>query len=682
MLRIGVDIGGTFTDLVAYDGRTGETLFFKAQTTPSAPDVGCLDAVRNSISSDRSADAEYFLHGTTVGLNSLLERRGAKVGLLLTKGMRDVLEIRRGDRAEVYNILWKATPHLVPRSLCLTVAGRVFADGTVHEPLSDDDVRAALEVFLSEGVETVAVAFMNAYANPQHELRAEQILRDQGFAGGISLSHRISGEYREYERTTTTVIDAYVRDRMVGYLTTLEKGLNGIGLDATCLITRCGGGAMTFAEAKDRSFETILSGPVAGAEGAGELSVSCGLGNLITADVGGTSFDTALVVDGRPTLKYEGEIIGLPLQTSFVDVRTIGSGGGSIAYIDQGGLMQVGPESAGAEPGPACYGKGGTRPTTTDACLYLGWLGRGELASGLVLDRAKAEAALAQVATPLGQDLPTAALGILSIAAAKMANAIREITVEQGIDPREFALLAYGGAGPLMGVAMANELSIRHIIVPHYAGNFSAWGMLGADMTLTRGQTRIMPLDEASLEEANTILADLFAKLEASAGKHATGETVERRAALEMRYLGQEHALQVPVNYGNGRLADAPEAIGAAFRSAYDSIFGITLDEPVEISAVRATYVRPLPPRQIRKRTPDDHAATTESTPHRMYSLKTSEMVDGEIVERDALQVGTRKQGPAIVVEPTATTYVDVDYTYHVDEHDLLHLERTGPGDS
>ena len=672
--RIGVDIGGTYTDLVAYDDTTGETIFGKTLTTPASPAEGCLQLIKEAVSKDGIADTEYFLHGTTVGLNSLLERRGAKVGLLITKGFRDILEIRRGDRAEVYNIVWKAPPHLVPRRLCLPVGGRIRYDGEIHEEFVDEGVIAALNVFYQEGVDTIAVAFMNSYANPAHELRAEALLRNSGFTGGISLSHRISGEYREYERTTTTVVDAYVRNRMVNYLSELEQGLQGIGCDATCLITRCGGGSMTFGEAKDRSYETIMSGPVAGAEGAGELARLFGLGNLISADVGGTSFDTCVILEGRPKMKYEGEIIGLPLQTPFVDVRTIGSGGGSIVYVDEGGLLQVGAESAGADPGPACYGRGGTKPTLTDAAFYLGMLGEGKLASGIELIRGKAEQAIKSVAEPLGEDLHTTASGIVAIAGAKMANAIREITVEQGLDPREFTLLVYGGAGPLMGVIIANELSIGHIIVPPYAGNFSAWGMLGADLILTKARTHILPLSPDSLAQANEILATLFVDLETSAGGHETGEGSVRETHLEMRFVGQEHALDIAVRSENGVIIDDCEQSEAAFRQAYKSTFGIELDDPVEISAVRARFKRPLPKRALSP--PQPAGKSRENLAHTVDSFKTAQQVDCRIVQRAALEVGMQHRGPAIVIEPTATTYIDVDYTYYVDEHALLHLVK------
>jgi len=492
--RIGVDVGGTFTDLIFYDDESGEIRVGKEPTTPAGPETGVLNVVSSTVPSERVGAAEYFLHGTTVGLNSLLTRTGAVVGMLATRGFRDILEVRRGDRDDPYDLFWKHPPPLVPRRLRIPVTERMLFDGTVRTPIELDDVRAAVEVFEAEGVTSVAVAFLHSYANPAHELAAAEALREAGFRGELSLSHQVSGEYREYERTTTTVIDAYVRPRMAIYLRALDDRLTDGGFTGSLLVTRSGGGAMTFPEAEARPFETILSGPVAGAEGAAELARNLGLGDVITADVGGTSFDTCLITDGRPQVMYEGQIVGLPVQTPWVDVRSIGAGGGSLAWVDVGGLLRVGPGSAGADPGPACYGRGGTQPTVTDAAFMLGMLGEGVLASGIALDADSARAAMAPLAEQLGFEVDDVARGIMTIAAANMANAIREITVEQGQDPRRATLAPFGGAGPLFGTLLARELEIKQIVVPPYAGNFSAWGLLGADLTQSAARTRIMKL--------------------------------------------------------------------------------------------------------------------------------------------------------------------------------------------
>jgi N-methylhydantoinase A len=460
--RLGVDVGGTFTDLIVRDDATGAVLVGKELSSADAPDDAVLRAIEATLGDGGLARAAVFVHGTTVGLNALLERRGATVGLLATSGFRDVLEVRRGDRDDPYDLFWRPPAPLVPRRLRLPVTERVLADGTVRVALVADDVAAALDAFRAEGVDAIAVAFMNAYANPAHELEAERLLRAAGFDGPISLSHRISGEYREYERTCTTVIDAFVRRRMGGYLERLQHRLGSAGFAGSSFMTRSGGGAMTFEEAAERPFETIMSGPVAGVAATVGLARDLGLdGDLIAADVGGTSFDTCVIADGRAPLLYQGEIVGLPLQAPWVDVRSIGAGGGSIAMVDAGGLLRVGPRSAGASPGPACYGRGGTEPTVTDAALALGMLPDGAIAGDVTLRRELAEAALEPLAERAGLgSVEAAARGILQIAAAHMADAIRGITVEQGRDPRTAALVPFGGAGGIFGTLVAAELGV------------------------------------------------------------------------------------------------------------------------------------------------------------------------------------------------------------------------------
>lgn len=659
--RFGIDIGGTFTDFVYYDDDTGEITVAKVPTTPSAPEQGCLNAVEIALTPEQIVGTEWFLHGTTVGLNALLQRRGAVVGLLATEGFRDVLELRRGDRVEMYNLFWTPPPPLVPRHLRLPVGERIRTDGGIHRPIDLADVRAAAETFGREGVTSVAIAFLNAYANPEHELAAEQALREAGFTGAITLSHKVSGEYREYERTTTSVIDAFVSERMSTYLNRLQGELRERGFGGSPLIMRSGSGAMTFDEACSRSFETIMSGPVAGAEGAGELSRRLGLGDLVTADVGGTSFDTCLIANGRPQLMFEGEVIGLPVQTAWVDVRSIGSGGGSIAHIDVGGLLSVGPQSAGAEPGPACYGRGGIEPTMTDAACVLGMLGSGELASGLVLDRALATTALQRVAGRLSLDVEDAAKGIMALAAAAMANAIREITIEQGVDPRTLKLLAFGGAGPLMGCLLADELEIPIVVVPPHAGNFSAWGLLAADLTRTKARTRIMRLDEEAIPQVNLQLDGMFGELQGSGG---TGTELE--ASLDVRLVGQDNSLNIPVPLDQGRLTASADQLAGWFAESYERTFGLRPDEAMEIVSVRVTSRTPLPQRQ---HIPLAHE-TVDAGPARTlpaYSFRHKRRAEFAIWDRDDLPVGEPVSGPAIITEATTTTYVDAGWTILVD---------------
>jgi N-methylhydantoinase A len=645
--RIGVDVGGTFTDLVIYDDETGEVHVAKGPSTPSAPEAGVMDVVHAAVTETTLARARYFLHGTTVGINALLERKGARVGLLTTKGFRDVLELRRGTRESMYDLRYQPRPALVPRRLRVGIDERILVDGTVQRSLNPDDVAAAVELFAAEEVEAVAVCFINAYVDPQHELEAERLLREHGFEGAIALSHRLSRELREFERTATSVVDAYVRPAVSTYLRRLDEGLRAGGFAGESLITRSGGGSMAFAEAEGRPFETVMSGPVAGAVGAGALARALELPRAITADVGGTSFDTCLLLDGWPLVKYEGKVADLPLQTPWVDVRSIGAGGGSIAYAD-GDLLRVGPHSSGAVPGPVCYSRGGTQPTTTDAAAVLGMLAFGELAGHLRLDVPAAEEAITALGGELGLARDEAAAGVIAVAAAAMAGAVRSVSLEQGEDPRDAALIAYGGAGPLLATIIAEELDITTIVVPEHAGNFSACGLLDQELTRTASATIIRPLDADGLAAARETLAELRGALDARSA--ANGGTRVLEAALDLRYRGQLYTLTIPW----AEAGDSAE-LGQAFARQYEKSFGHTLDAPVEIVAVRATLREPLPPRGSRETAPAVGGSQREID---AYSFRRRERVPFAVRDRAALPAEP-VAGPMILLEPTATTYVD-----------------------
>ena len=673
--RIGVDIGGTFTDLLFYNDADKTVTACKVPTTPHSPDDGCINAVRQAVPLEQSTGPDkFFMHGTTVGLNALLQRKGAVVGLLATEGFRDVLELRRGDRSYQNLLFWQRPEPLVPRHHRLPVRGRIFTDGDVYKPLVPEDVTAALDLFKREGVTSIAVAFMNSYTNPEHELEAERLLRSAGFEGGISLSHRVSGEYREYERTTTTVVDAFVRGVITEYFRRLEAKLRHRGFEGTMLITRSGGGSMTFDEASERPFETIMSGPVAGVAGTAELAKKLNLKGVVSADVGGTSFDTSLVIDGRPELLYEGEIVGMPLQIPWVDVRSIGAGGGSIAYMDRG-LLRVGPESAGAVPGPACYGNGGTRATTTDAAFYLGMLGTGVFESGLTLKRELATRALQNLAEEAGISVDETAQGIMRISTSAMADAVREITVERGIDPTGLVLMSFGGAGPLWSCLLSLDLEISRIIVPPYAGAFSAWGLLGADPTSTRAKTRILPLDENGILTANAIAQELFVDLSGHHGRQSSGElAIRKEVAVDMRFLGQEHSLTITVPSENGVISAAPGEILELFCDKYREAFGGVLDVPTQIVSVRATVIQPLPSR-------DDAVNAQGGTPLgrstcKAYSFTRGEYMTFAVIAQGGIDTGETVQGPAIINELTSTTYLDAGFRLEMDASGCMYIYK------
>jgi N-methylhydantoinase A len=662
--RIGVDVGGTFTDLIFFDEDTREVLVGKGPSSPAAVDEAVRSVVATTIEDDGVERAAYFLHGTTVGLNALLERKGARVGVLTTEGFRDILEQRRQLRVDergerVWDNLFKTPAPLVARPLRLGVPERVMADGSIRTPLDRDAVHEAAQTFTREGVECVAIVFVNAHANPAHELEAAQTLREAGFAGPVSLSHEVTGQYREYERTSTTVIDAYVRPAVSGYLDRLESGLKLEKFDGECMITTSSGGCVSFAEASSRPFETVMSGPVAGAVGAGTLCRELGVDLAITADVGGTSFDTCLLAGGRPTVKYEGQVVGMPLQTPWVDVRSVGAGGGSIAYVDAG-LLTVGPRSAGAVPGPVCYGRGGTEPTVTDAAVALGMLARSTLASGMQLDLDGAHETLAALGQSLGLHVPEVARGVIQIAGASMAGAMRAVSIEVGQDPREGALIAYGGAGPLFGSLLARELGIRTVVVPNHAGNFSAWGLLEQDMVRSAALTIVAPLGAAGLQKADETLAQLFAQLEQRAVGRVSGE-VTHEAEFDLRYEGQEYSLAIPVPIEADRFTESAEQIVARFAAAYERTYGHSFDVGVTIVSVRAIERTILPrPSAAPQAGTSNGAGGIERA--RAYSFAAEDWLEFAVIDRAELATGASFAGPTIVLESTTTTYVDVGF--------------------
>lgn len=673
--RFGIDIGGTFTDFIFQDDVSGELILRKVPTTPHDPAIGCIEAIRTALSPAHIRSAAYFLHGSTVGLNALLERSGARIGLLTTRGFRDILEIRRGDNPECSNIWWKPPAPLVPRHLRCEVTERIHADGSVVRPLEPASVVEAYEHLRRWNIEGIAVALLNSHINPAHELEVERVLRDAGYEGEITLSHRISREAGEYERTSTTVVDAVVRGKLRTYLNNLLERLAGTGFKGSAFVTRSGGGSLTISEAANRAFETINSGPAGGAAGAATLARQLDLGPVVTADVGGTSFDTTIITDGTPKLLYEAQVLGHPLQTSWIDVRSIGAGGGSIAYVDSGGALKVGPQSAGAMPGPASYGRGGVKPTVTDAALLLGMLGVGRFESGLALDRAKAHAAVSSIARELNLSVDETARGIIAITTAAMSNAIREITLEHGEDPRKMTLLAFGGGGPLLACLLADELGIRRIVVPNHAGNFSAWGMLGADIVRTSAASIAKLLSDASLLEASKLLGELLDDLRKRGRESLDDVTQTEDVALDMRYVGQAQSIRVPVAHDGSRITEDVGTIESRFAAQHHKLYGVTLDERIEIVAVRATLRMALPPHEPAVPRVQNQGTRSEYLP--AYSFHLQRNTDFRLLERSQLAPGVPIMGPAIIQELTTTTYVDVDFQIEVHPTGHLFLTRT-----
>jgi N-methylhydantoinase A len=653
--RVSMDIGGTFTDVVAYDEQTGAYAAGKSSTTPADLTAGVLAGLDQVVASPR--DISFTVHGTTQGINAFLERRGERVLLLATRGAGDVYHVARGNRTRLYDIQFRKPRPLLPRADIAEIGGRLDFAGSELEPLDEAAVRAAARRARAEGFGAIAVALLFSYVNPEHELRAEAILHEELDGITVSLSHRIAREWREYERTSSAVIEAYTAPVVRRYLERLEAELQTRGLAVPLHVMQSSGGIVTAESARELTLQTLLSGPVGGTMGGVALARLLGRPNLICVDMGGTSFDVSLVVDGAPDVSSEAELEGFPLMMPVVNIHTIGAGGGSLAYAEAGGL-RVGPESAGADPGPACYGRGGTEPTVTDANLVLGRVDERSFAGGsMTLDVEAARAAVARLGGELGLDATELAEGICDVANAKMAQAIRTLTVEKGIEPRDFALVACGGAGPMHAVFLARELGIPEVLVPRFPGAFSAWGMLEAEVRKDASRAYFALLAEVDRDD----LAGLLEELEAAGLAALADEGIGRAAgrvehALDLRYSGQEYSLTIPLDgAAEPRDAGFVEALSARFHDAHRIRFGhANPGAPVEAVVVRSTALGDLgraEPAALAngagRPEPERRPVVFDRTGH-----------DAAAIRRDDLGRGAVVDGPAVISEQTATTVV------------------------
>jgi N-methylhydantoinase A len=652
-VRLAVDMGGTFTDVVALDSATGTLRFDKVPTTPDEPSRCVLDSFdKVEVAARRIA---YFVHGTTLGLNALLTRSGARTAIVTTKGFRDVYLLGRTDRQPMYDFFYRKPKSLVPRNLIFEVPERLNYLGEVLEPLDLDAVRQAADLIAAQPVEAVAVCLLHAYGNPRHEVAIRDVLAEVAPEVEVSVSHELAREYREYERTSTTVLDAYIKPIVRRYLARLEQNLEGRGFSGHFLVTRSGGGAMTAQRAKETPAHLILSGPAGGVIGAAWFAEVTGQPNLITMDMGGTSLDASLVIEGHPVPQNEASFEGQPLTLPSLYIHTIGAGGGSIVWIDDGGHLQVGPQSAGAVPGPASYGLGGEQAAYTDAALVVGYLGsESALAGTLRLDEGLARNALDPSAKALGMEIDEVALGVHRITVTKVVGAVRAITVELGHNPADFALLAFGGGGGLVGVDVARELSIPTVIIPPGPGAFSALGMLMADVQHDFSRTRVSLLDATDLGSMNRQFTEMLEQGERVL--ESEGFAPERRRlsrSVDLRYLGQEHTVTVPVS---GHLDAAEvERLKEAFAVAHERQYGHAMTDPVEIVTVRLRAVGAVEPPQLPL---VEHSNTAAPQPagRRAVYRRGGHRSDYKLYDRAAFKAGHRIAGPAVINEHTATT--------------------------
>ncbi len=599
-VRIAVDIGGTFTDLVLLRG--SDTHFLKQASTPERPEDAVIEGICHIMRAAgvTPGDIAEVLHGTTVGSNTLLQKAGARTGLITTKGFRDVLEIGRVRTPDMFDLTWQKPDPLVPRRHRAEVRERILTDGTVLEPLDRDGVVLATRQLLEDGVRSIAVCFINSYRNPVHEREAEEVIAENFPDVPVTTSVSVLPEIKEYERTSTTVVNAYVRPSLSGYLTSLERGLRDMGIDAPLLVSTSNGGLSAARTAQKKPVFFISSGRSAGVVGATRMGAAVGEDNLIVFDMGGTTASAALVHNGELSRTNEYEFRagistpsrfikagGYMMRVPTVDVAEVGSGGGSVAWIDAGGLLNVGPVSSGAVPGPVCYGLGGDKPTVSDANVALGLL-PAELAGGsLTLDVDAARRAIERdVAAPLGLDTDAAARGIADVANVNMARAIRAVTVERGVDPRDFTLLAFGGSGPVHACDLARVLDIRRVLFPPMPGVFTAMGMLAGDVE--RYSIRVYPtlLGQADFAEVARLVAELQDEARATLGEegYSAGQ-VRLDVEFDLRFEGQDNEVAVALSSVAGELSR--DTVRTAFLNAYLAIYGYVSTDEIEFVNVR-----------------------------------------------------------------------------------------------
>ena len=653
--RVAVDVGGTFTDVVKLDPETGDLVFDKVSTTPDAPTRGVLVAFQKAKA--ELDDVVMFTHGTTLGLNALLTRTGARIAIISTRGFRDVYLLGRTDRRVNYDIRYRKPTALLERADTFEVTERSRFDGSVETPLDRQDARQVAEEIARRGYDAVAVAFLHSYAHPKHEIQMREILADVAPGVAVTLSHELSREYREYERTSTAVLDAYIKPVVAEYLEKLEAELDEGGFKGRFLMTRSGGGAMTAKAARNQPVSLILSGPAGGVIGAAALSHLIDQPNFITVDMGGTSLDASLIIDHEPVLYQGAEFEQLPINTPSLYIHTIGAGGGSIAWLDEAGALQVGPQSAGASPGPASYGGGGTLPTFTDAVLVLGYLGSDTALGGtLTLNRELAEQALAPLAEQLGMSVGALARGIVRISDTKIMGAVRAITVDLGRDPKDFVLLSLGGAGGLVAVEVARDLGIPTVIVPPGQGAFCAFGMLMADVQHDFARTNVMPLAQMSPETAEASYREMEDEARARLVEESFGEDRQTLVrTMDVRYTGQEHSVTLPFPDDAENLVTA---VQSAFADLHERQYGHVMPDPVEVTALRLRAVGFVDKPTLPTLDGRDEGGPQPMGSRMVYVSDERPAVEYGLYVRESLRAGDVIVGPAVIAEHTATTVI------------------------
>ncbi len=668
-LRVATDVGGTFTDLASFDASTNVLTISKASTTLDVKN-GVADAVAKA--KVDLAGIDYFVHGSTIAINTVIERKGARTGLLSTAGFRDTLEIARGNIINAFDLMFTTAEPLVPRRRRLEIAERMLADGRVLKPVDAVQALDVLQQLEAAGVDAIAVCLLHSYANPENERTIRDLIgKHASRPMFVSISSDIVREYREFERTSTSVLNAYVGPRVSGYLDSIQHYLRTGGFAGTAMIMQSGGGTMSIELARQQPVRMMESGPVGGTVAAAHVAANAGFRNVVAFDMGGTTAKVSLVRDGQLDIAegyfIGGEEHGYPLQLPVVDVVEIGAGGGSIAHVDALGALKVGPESAGAVPGPAAYGKGGTRPTVSDANVVLGRLNPAYFLGGdigLSVDRSQ-EAIQQHVAGPLGLEISHAAFGIVKIADTYMVQAVRQMTVQKGYDPREFVLFAYGGGGPGHAVAIARELGIKTVVIPPHPGIFSALGMLLSDAKESFKLSRICKMAESSAQTFEPYFAQMEEEGRERMRRAGFSEADIRCVrAVEMRYAGQEFTLRLP--FAELGSSDVIADLQKRFATLHELRYGHAFEKtPTELVAMHVEVYGHLPKPVVRVESAA-HAGERQSS--RRVFFEDLGYVETAIYRRDELRPGVAVSGPAVIEEVASTTLIHPGDSVVVDE--------------
>lgn len=668
--RLAADIGGTFTDVVCVNDATGEYTTTKVLTTPQKLTDGIM-AGFDELIGDKWDQVESIVHGTTSGLNAVIERKGAKCAVVTTSGFGDVLEIGRGNRPDMYNNRYRRPRPLVARKDIYEVKERTDAEGKISSAINEDELRSLAKA-LAGKYDSIAICFINSYLNSENEEKAAAVLREElDESVMVITSAETAREWREYERTSTTVLNAYVSPITKAHLIALKQELISRGFKGNLFIMQSNGGVMKDELAVNKAVQILMSGPVGGAIGG----TVCGRDNIIGVDMGGTSFDVSLIINGQCELQVESNVEGFPALVPTVNIFSVGAGGGSIGW-DEGGGMRVGPQSAGAKPGPACYGQGGTQPTITDANLVLGRIDPEHFLDGrMTLDFEAAKKAVGNFGAKFGLDVPTAAEGICAIANHKMADAIREITVRRGIDPRDFTMLAFGGAGPMHAALIADELGMKEVIIPAVPGGFSAWGMLQADIRHDAVRTRMGNIDELDACEIDKIFDILYAELNDTLVREgASAESASFHRTMDMRYAGQEFTINLPVDSACKDGVFDKETAKADFHKLHERLYGHSaVGDPVELVNVRMSVVcnsRRSKTAAVKKACGDIKALSEFPG---VFGFKPYTV---SVYSRSDIGFGSVINGPAVIVELTATTVVPPEWNLRMDENGSMVMTK------